>query len=124
MNTVLWIVQIILGIKLITVTFTHGFRKSKPTMQDAMQKMGTVSRRLLTIIAVCTFIGTIGLILPGILGLPAWIVPVTAVVMSIMLLASIFFHVKFREKPQVFVSVILFAFAAFIAYGRWVLVPS
>jgi hypothetical protein len=44
--------------------------------------------------------------------------------MSIMLLASIFFHVKFREKPQVFVSVILFAFAAFVAYGRWVLAPS
>jgi len=27
------------------------------------------------------------------------------------------------EKPNIFVSVILFVFAAFIAYGRWVLVP-
>lgn len=124
MNTILWIIQIILGIKLITVTFTHGFRQSASSMQDAMQRMGKGSQPLHYIIALCTFIGTLGLILPGLLGSPAWIVPAMAVVMSIMLLASIFFHVKFREKPQVFVSVILFALAAFVAYGRWVLAPS
>jgi hypothetical protein len=38
-------------------------------------------------------------------------------------LFSIFFHVKSREKPKIFVSVILFAFAVFVAYERWVLVP-
>ena len=42
--------------------------------------------------------------------------------MSIMLLFSIFFHVKSREKPKIFVSVILFVFAVFVAYGRWLFV--
>jgi hypothetical protein len=123
MNLVLWIIQIILGIKLISVSYTHGLRQSQPTMQAAIQKMGKLSQPLLVIIAVGTFIGTIGLILPGVLGLPAWITPVTAVILSIMLLFSIFFHVKYREKPKIFVSVVLFAFAALVAYGRWVLVP-
>ena len=123
MNFALWVIQIILGIKLMTVSYTHGLRQSQPTMHGAIQKMGKFSQPILVIIAVCTFIGTLGLILPGVLGLPTWITPVTAVILSIMLLFSIFFHINYREKPKVFVSVILFAFSAFVAYGRWVLVP-
>jgi hypothetical protein len=48
---------------------------------------------------------------------------VTASILSIMLLFSIFFHIKSREKPKIFVSVILFVFAVFVAYGRWILIP-
>jgi hypothetical protein len=33
------------------------------------------------------------------------------------------FHLRSREKPMIFVSLVLFAFAAFIAYGRGVLAP-
>jgi cytochrome bd-type quinol oxidase subunit 2 len=123
MNTALWIVQIILGIKLITVSYTHGLRQSQPTMQEAIQKMGKFSRSLLSGIAVCAFIGTMGLILPGVISSSTWLIPLTAVILSIILLFSIFFHVKSREKPWVFVSVVLFVFAVFIAYGRRVLFP-
>ncbi len=123
MNIALWSIQIILGIKLITVSYTHGLRQSQSTMQEAIQKMGKFSQPFLFIISICTFIGTIGLILPGVLGSSTWITPVTAVILSIMLLFSIFFHIKCREKPKIFVSVILLALAIFVAYGRWILVP-
>jgi putative oxidoreductase len=123
MDTVLWIIQIILGIKLITVSYTHGLRQSQPTMQEAIQKMGKISRPVLNIVALCTFIGAIGLLLPGILGSATMLIPITAVILSIMLLCSIFFHVKSREQPKIFVSFILFVFAVFVAYGRWVLFP-
>jgi UPF0716 family protein affecting phage T7 exclusion len=122
MSIAMWIIQIILGIKLITVSYTHGFHQSLSTMQEAIQKMGKPSQRTLYGVAACTFIGTMGLILPGVLGLSAWITPITALILSIMLLISIFFHIKFREKPKIFVSVVLFAFAAFVAYGRWALI--
>jgi len=39
------------------------------------------------------------------------------------MLFSIIFHIKYRENPKVFAGVILFAMTAFVAYGRWVLVP-
>jgi hypothetical protein len=123
MNTALWIIQIILGIKLITVSYTHGLRQSQSTMQEAIQKMGKFSQPILYIISVCTFVGTLGLILPGVLGSSTWITSVTAVILSVMLLSSIFIHIRCREKPNIFVSVILFVFALFVAYGRWVLVP-
>ena len=122
MHTILWVIQVILGIKLITVAYTHGLRQSSSTMREAMEKMGGVSQPLLSIIAALTFTGAAGLILPGISGSLNWLTPVTATILSIMLLSSIYFHAKYREKTKIFVSIILSAFAAFIAYGRWMLV--
>jgi VIT1/CCC1 family predicted Fe2+/Mn2+ transporter len=123
MNTALWIIQIILGIKLINVSYTHGLQQSKATMQQAIERMGQISRPLLYLVAVGTLIAAIGLLLPGVLGWSRLITPVTAMLLSLMLLCSIFCHIKSREKPNLFVSVVLFAFAAFVAYGRWVIVP-
>ena len=47
MDMALWIIQIILSIKLVTVSYTHGLRQSQPTMQEAIQKMGKFSPPLL-----------------------------------------------------------------------------
>jgi UPF0716 family protein affecting phage T7 exclusion len=119
MHAVLWVLQIILGIKLLSVSYSHGLRQTQPTMQDAMQKMGKPARSLHHVIAICTAAGAIGLILPGILGLSTRIISATAIFLTIVLLSSIFFHVRSRERPNIFVSVILLAFAVVIAYGRW-----
>jgi uncharacterized membrane protein (UPF0136 family) len=123
MDMTLWAIQIILSIKLITVSFTHGLPQSQPTIQEAIQKLGKFSRPLLFIISVCTFIGAVILALAGVLRLPNSVISITAIIMAIMLLFSIFFHVKSREKPKIFVSVVLLVFAAFVAYGRWELYP-
>ncbi len=123
MNILLWIIQGILAIKLITVTLTHGLQPKKPTIQEAGRRMGKAAKPLLVVVAAWTLLGTLGLILPGLLGWAAWITPVTAAVMGLSLLVSLIFHVKYREKPKIFVSLVLFAFAVFIAYGRWVLLP-
>jgi hypothetical protein len=123
MDLALWAIQIILSIKLITVSYTHGLRQSQPIIQEAIQKLGKFSRPLLFIISVCTFIGAVILALAGVLRLPNWVISITAVIMAIMLLFSIFFHIKSREKPKIFVSVVLLVLAAFVAYGRWALNP-
>ena len=123
MDIALWIIQAILAIKLLNVALTHGLRQSLPTMQAAMQKTGKFSRSLLYGIAACALLGAVGLILPGLLGASGRITSVIAALVAALLLLSIFFHVRSREKPNVFVSVILFIFAAFVAYGRWALVP-
>jgi len=123
MNTVLWIVQIILAIKLLSVSYTHAFRQSLPTMQAAIQKLGRFSRPILFLVAIATFVGALGLILPGVLRASHFITALTAASLSLILLVSLFFHIKSREKPQIFVSLVLFALAAFAAYGRGVLIP-
>jgi hypothetical protein len=123
MNVFLWALQIILTIKLLTVTLTHGLQQNKPTLQEARQKMGRISRLLLYLAALGGLVGALGLILPGLLGAAAWITPLTALLVAVMLAISIFLHLLSRDKPKIFVSLVLFTFAVFIAYGRWALVP-
>lgn len=123
MNTLLWAVQTILSIKLLTVTYTHGLRQSMATMEDAIPRLGVPARPLLYLAAAGGLLGTLGLLLPGVTDLPGVITPISACGMAVMLLVSILFHLKSRDKPKIFVSLVLFAFAIFIAYGRWVLSP-
>ena len=123
MNGLLWIVQAVLAIKLASVSYTHAFRRSLPTMQEAIKRLGKSSRPVLALVAVSTFLAAVGLILPGVLGVFPRITPVTAGILSILLVASLFFHLVSREKPKIFVSIVLFALAAFVAWGRWTLFP-
>jgi hypothetical protein len=92
-------------------------------MQEAIQKMGRVAPPLLTLVAAGAFLGTLGVVLPGILGSMRWLTPATAAVVVIMLLCSTIFHIKYRDKPKIFVSIVLAVFAACITYGRWMLLP-
>lgn len=123
MNIALWVVQAILVIKLITAAFSHGIPQSKATMQQAIEKMGTGARFWHILVAILSIVAAAGLILPGLLGIQPLITVGAALFTALMMLASIYFHVKFREKPHVFVSIVLLAFSIFIAYGRLVLAP-
>jgi hypothetical protein len=123
MNTLLWIIQVILSIKLITITYTHGLRQGMPTMREAIPRLGKAARPLLTLAAVGALLGALGLLLPGVTELPGVITPISACIMTVMLSVSVLFHLKSREKPKIFVSVVLLAFAAFVAFGRWALSP-
>lgn len=123
MQIALWIVQAILAIKLLTAAVTHGLGQSRPSVQAAIQKMGAPARPLLAVTAVLMLLGAIALIVPGLVGPLASLVPVTAAFLAILLLLGISFHLRCREKPNIYVGLVLFALAVFVAYGRWVLAP-
>jgi len=123
MNTALWVIQIILAIKLVSVAFTHGLRRDQQTMQEAIQKMGKSSRPVLNLDTIIILFASLGLVLPGLLKLSTPITAISAASLAVLLLVSIYFHARYRQKPNIFVSVILFALATSVAYGRWVLVP-
>ncbi|MGD0707833.1 MAG: DoxX family protein [Anaerolineaceae bacterium] len=123
MNLILWIVQIILAIKFLSVVFSHGFRQGQDKMRQGIQKMGTATPLLLAIIATILFLGGAGLILPGALGFLTWLVPCAAALLAVMMLASIPLHLRCREDAKVFVSIILFALCALVAIGRWLILP-
>lgn len=87
-----------------------------------MKRWGRSPRPILTLVALTTFAGSLGLILPGVLGFFPRIIPVTAGILCLLLLVSLFLHVRSREKPKVFVSVVLSDLTAFVAWGRWAII--
>jgi hypothetical protein len=123
MNSILWVLQIILSIKLVSAAYTHGLRQDKESVQEAIQKVGVLARPMLAIAAAGTLLGAVGLIIPGAVGVMSWVTPWIAAILAGMLLVSIVPHVIGRGKPKIWVSLILCAMAAAVAYGRWVVAP-
>lgn len=123
MNALLWFIQIVLGIKFLSVAFSHGLRQGQEKMQAGIRRIGPMGRPLLYGIAVCTFLGGIGLIVPVAVRVPTGWTPVTAALLAGLMLLSIAGHAACQDKPKIWVSLILFALTALLAYGRWSLVP-
>ena len=123
MNILLWALQIVLALKFASVTWSHGLRPDEAKMQRGVQRFGALARPLLVLIAVCTFLGGVSLVLPAVIGTLSWLTPWAAALLALLMLLAAGFHIACREKPNTVVSLILFAFAAFLAYGRWVIAP-
>ncbi len=123
MDIVLWIVQAIISIKLLSVAFTHGVQHPKKEMEQAIQNMGRAAKPVLIGTAILVFLGCIGLVLPGVISKLLWLTPIIALILAVFMLVAIFFHIRCREKPKIFASIILFTLSVGVAIGRWLL-PS
>jgi hypothetical protein len=124
MNTILWVLQIILCIKFLSVAYSHGLQQNNSNMRQSIIKIGKNGLILHKLFSVIIFIVSIMIILPGVLGMNNWITVYVALILAILILLSIGIHVLSREKPLIFADIILLAIAAFVVYGRWMLIPS
>ena len=123
MNILLWVLQIVLAVKFVSVAYTHGLRPDPEKMQRGRQRFGAAVRPLLVLIAAGALLGALGLVLPAAIEVAAWLTPWAAALLAVMMLAALGFHLVCREKPKSVVSLVLFALSAFVAYGRWVMAP-
>ena len=123
MNTFLWALQIILALKFATVTLTHAVRPDETKMERGTTRLGARARPVLRVSAVCAFVAAAGLVLPAATGVLAWLTAWSAALLVLMMLCGVGFHLVCRERANVWVGLVLCALAAFLAYGRWVIVP-
>ena len=119
----MWILQIVLCVKFVSVAYTHGFRTDQAKWQQGMQRMGAAARPLLTLTAILVLLGGAGLVLPAATGILTWLTPLSAALLAVMMLVAVGLHVGCRETPNIVPGLVLFALAAFLSYGRWVLAP-
>ncbi len=123
MDIVLWALQLVLGIKFVSVAYTHGLRPDPTKMQRGRQRLGAAAQPLLILVALCAFLGALCLVLPAAVGMLTWLTPLAAAVLALMMLLAVGFHLACRETSNSVVSLVLFALAAFVAYGRWSIAP-
>jgi len=123
MNTALWIIQGILAVKMIAAAGSHAFQHDLETMQTAIKSVGPAARPMLYLSAVLALLSGTALVVPALI--PSWgmYLPYAAVFLGLVLILSLVIHLIAREQPKVFVTLILLALTAFLAYGRWTLAP-
>ena len=78
MNTALWILQGILGLKLLTAAYTHGLRHTNPGIRHGNDAMVLPAKAVLIASSVLMLAGVLGLLGPMVPGVPPWAAPVAA----------------------------------------------
>ena len=121
MNIALWIVQVLLGGMFLMAGVMKAFqyeraRASLPWVKD-------VPRSLTTFIGISELLGGLGLLLPAITGILPWLTPLAGVGLALIMLLAIGFHASRREARAIGFNAVLLVLAAFVAYGRFLIVP-
>jgi hypothetical protein len=122
-NTVLWVVQVVLAIKFVSVAFTHGVRPDETKMQRGKARFGALRRPLLVVIALCVLAGAAGLVLPAAVKTLGWLAPWSAAALAALMLIASGLHLACRDNPKTWATLIIGALAGFVAYGRWMIAP-
>ena len=121
MNVVLWIGQVLLAVMFLI----HGRMMLQPPtqVQPGMSYIHDLPSGLRRFIGVMEILGSIGLVVPALVNVLPVLTPIAAAGLVIVMVLAAAYHVPRREKPNIVLNLVLAAFALFVAYGRFVLLP-
>ena len=118
MNIALWVVQ---GLLALLFLFAGGSKFFMPP--EAMQGPVALPTWFIHFIGVAEVLGGLGLILPGLLRIRPGLTPLAAAGLLIIMLGATVIGLMGGELSQALIPLVIGLLAAFVAYGRWKLVP-
>jgi uncharacterized membrane protein YphA (DoxX/SURF4 family) len=123
MNIALWIIQILLALLFV---FAGAMKLILPI--DEMIAKGPPNQiiipgLLLRFIGVCELLGGLGLVLPGIFRIKTGLTPLAAAGLTIIMIGAVVLTVMGPGVLMAISPTVTGILAAFVAYGRWKLVP-
>jgi uncharacterized membrane protein YphA (DoxX/SURF4 family) len=121
MNIVLWVLQILAALLYASSGVMKIFLFDK--VSKDVPSFGALPRPAWTALGVLELLGTVALILPGVLHSHTNITIAAAIALCVESLLFIWVHMKYAEKTPIIMSAVLGIFMAFIAYGRFALAP-
>ena len=118
MTYALWVIQ---GLLALVFLFAGGMKLYLPL--DQMKGPIDVPGGLLRFIGVAEVLGAIGLILPSALCIRPGLTPLAAAGLVIIMVGATTITFIGGLLPAAVISIVVGVLAAFVAYGRWRLVP-
>jgi uncharacterized membrane protein YphA (DoxX/SURF4 family) len=123
MNIALWIVAGLLAAMYIMTGGMKAFTPSKAKEQLPWAKRH--SDAFIRFVGAAELLGALGLVLPLLTGILPWLTPLAAVGLALVQLLAIFMeHVPNKETRVLAMNVVLLLLAAFVAYGRFFILPA
>jgi len=117
----LWTVQILLALAFLMAGFMKATRP-KEELQDKMAYVEDFSQGTVRLIGTLEILGAIGLVLPVLTGILPWLTPLAAVGLALTMVGAAITHIRRGESQMIVTNVVLLALAAFVAYGRFIVV--
>ncbi len=123
MSIALWTVQGLLA----AAFLVSGATKLSQPKEKLLQNMAWVedfSQPQVRIIGALELLGAIGIVLPALTGIAAWLTPLAALGLVLTMIGAALTHLGRAEYGPIAVTGVLFVMAAFVAYGRFFVLPA
>lgn len=122
MNIALWIVQVLLAGVYIMAGSLKAFTPAKAKEQFSWAKRH--SDNYVRFIGTVEILGVLGLLLPVLTGILPWLTAMAALGLVVVQVLAIFIeHLPNQEIKGLPLNIVLLLLAAFVAYGRFFVVP-
>ena len=122
-NTIIWIVQGLTALAFFGAGMMKLTQPKDKLFEKGMVYVEDFSAGQVKTIGALEVAGAIGLILPWLLNILPILTPIAGVGLVLTMIGAAWTHIRRQEYPGIVVNLILLALAAFVAYGRFVLVP-
>ena len=121
MNITLWVLQILFGLWFVGVGILHFVvPEGLPAMMGWMYELPA---GLHYFSGVAEILGGLGLILPGLTKIQTRLTPLAGAGLVLVMIGAAVWHISRGEISNIIQNLVFAAIFAFIAYGRWRLVP-
>ena len=128
MNTVIWILQGILALMFLMAGIMKATQSKDQIRVKGNGRMDWVedlSIGNIRLIGVLEVLAALGIVLPQWTGILPWITPLAAAGLALTMIGAMILHLRRGEGVKsVLDNIILLLITAFVAYGRFVLVPA
>jgi uncharacterized membrane protein YphA (DoxX/SURF4 family) len=121
MNIALWIIQALLALLFL---FAGGMKLVMPIEEMMKQMPLPLPGWFLRFIGVVELLGAIGVILPWLMGSRPGLTPLAAAGLVIVMIGATVYGLAAGEIASSLMPLAVGILAAFVAYGRWRLVPQ
>jgi uncharacterized membrane protein YphA (DoxX/SURF4 family) len=123
MGIALWIVQVLLA----AAFLVSGMTKLSQPKEKLVKNMAWVedfSQGAVRIIGALEVLGAIGIVLPALTGILPWLTPLAAAGLVLTMIGAALTHLRRAEYSVITVPAVVLILAAFVAYGRFFVLPA
>jgi uncharacterized membrane protein YphA (DoxX/SURF4 family) len=123
MGIALWVVQVLLA----AAFLVSGATKLSQPKEKLLKNWAWVedfSQRTVHIIGALEALGAIGIVLPALTGIVPWLTPLAALGLVLTMMGAALTHLRCAEYGAIAVNAVVLILAAFVAYGRFFVLPA
>lgn len=128
MNIALWVLQGLLAAMFLMAGFMKATKSKAEIKESGGERMAwvdSVSASNVRLIGILEVLIAFGLVLPQLTGILPWLTPLAAVGFVCTMIGAAILHLQRKDGAQALITnIVLLLLAAFVAYGRFVLIPA
>ena len=116
MNSALWVIQVLLAL-----VFVYSGGKKLLRSEEQLQALPwarDLTPSMVRGIGILEMLGAVGMIVPMLTGIFAWLTPLAAVGLAALMLGAAWINLRLTLYAALGANLVLLALAGFVTYGR------